>query len=260
MCKGESEEVRKAISEALESLPAQASSRKCLSKVGYTMLTHRELSAQEAASRLCHLPLKENSRKVVFLNTARPEKRTQLLKSRSDLLQLEDNSSDIFDRYASRPNTAEFEAMTFAHSAVWYDLDTTCGDATEPTSGRQPRVQLQNGLGWFRLRRKQACLRIPVQTVESRSDDYYYSLLLLYVPWRREPADILQGRGSSMEAFLARQNEMVVLNVENHSFADEVQRAVVQLTGPARRCLPRYCSTYGSTGAAGRCQPAYCGG
>ena len=91
MCKGESEEVRKAIREALESLPTQASSRKRLSKVGNTMLTHRELSAQEAAYRLCHLPLKENSRKVVFLNTARPEKRTRLLKSRSDLLQLEDD-------------------------------------------------------------------------------------------------------------------------------------------------------------------------
>ena len=234
MCKGESEEVRKAIREALESLPTQASSRKRLSKVGNMMLTHRELSAQEAAYRLCHLPLKENSRKVVFLNTARPEKRTRLLKSRSDLLQLEDDSSDIFipgifDRYASRPSTAEFEAMTFAHFAVWYNLDTTRGDATEPTSGRQPRAQLQNDLGWVCLRRKQACLRIPVQTVESHGDDYYYSLLLLYVPWRREPEDILQGHGSAMEAFLARQNEMVVLNAENHSFANEVQRAVVQL-------------------------------
>ena len=173
-------------------------------------------------------------RKVVFLKMVRPEKRTRLLKSRSDLLQLEDDSSDIFipgifDRYASRPSTAEFEAMTFAHFAVWYNLDTTRGDATEPTSGRQPRAQLQNDLGWVRLRRKQACLRIPVQTVESHGDDYYYSLLLLYVPWRREPEDILQGHGSAMEAFLARQNEMVVLNAENHSFADEVQRAVVQL-------------------------------
>ena len=116
---------------------------------------------------------------------------------------------------------------TFAHFAVWYDLDTTRGDATEPTSGRQPRAQLQNGLGWVRLRRKQACLRIPVQTVESHGD--YYSLLLLYVPWRRETEDILQGHGSAMEAVLARQNEMVVLNAENHSFAEEVQRAVVQL-------------------------------
>ena len=119
--------------------------------------------------------------------------------------------------------------MRFAHFAVRYDLDTTHGDASEPTSGIRPRAQLQNGRGWVHLRRKQACFRIPVQTVESHGDDYYYSLLLLYVPWRREPGDILQGRGSAMEAFLARQHEMVVLNAENHSFADEVQRAVVQL-------------------------------
>ena len=100
-----------------------------LSKVGNTVLTHKELSTQEAAYRLCHLPLKENSRKVVFLNTARPEKQIRLLKSRLDSLQLEDDSSDIFipgilDQYASRPNTAESKAMTFAHFAVWYDLDS----------------------------------------------------------------------------------------------------------------------------------------
>ena len=39
-----------------------------------------------------HLPLKENSRKVVFLNTARTENRTRVLKTRSELLELEDNS------------------------------------------------------------------------------------------------------------------------------------------------------------------------
>ena len=79
MCKSESEEFRKAIRDTLESLPPRATARKRLSKVGNTMLTHRELSAQEAAYRLCHLPLKENSRKVVFVNTTKPEKRTRLL-------------------------------------------------------------------------------------------------------------------------------------------------------------------------------------
>ena len=197
------------------------------------MLTHRELSAQEAAYRLCHLPLKENSRKVIFLNTARPEKRTRLLKSRSDLLELDDDSSDIFipgifDRYASRPATEEFEGMTLAHFSVWYDLDTR-SDGTVQDTVMQPRIQLQNDLGWVRLRRKQACLRIPVQTPESHGDDYYYSLLLLYIPWRKEPEDLLHGYGTAMEAFIARKDEMVVLNAENHTFADEVQRAVVQL-------------------------------
>ena len=146
MCKSESEEVRKAIRDALESLPPQASTRKRLSKIGNTMLTHRELSAQEAAYRLCHLPLKENSRKVVFLNTARPEKRMRLLKSRSELLELEDDSSDIFapgifDRYASRPDTPEFGSMTLAHFAVWYDVDSR-GVGKAGNGPAQPRNQL----------------------------------------------------------------------------------------------------------------------
>ena len=151
MCKSESEEVRKAIRDALESLPPQASTRKRLSKIGNTMLTHRELSAQEAAYRLCHLPLKENSRKVVFLNTARQEKRTRLLKSRSELLELEDDSSDIFapgffDRYASRPDTPEFESITLGHFAVWYDVDTQ-GVGKAGYGPVQPRNQLQNDMG-----------------------------------------------------------------------------------------------------------------
>ena len=149
----------------------------------------------------------ENSRKVVFLNketgkvnlTAEGMFDCYASRPSDDNLNLtaasrpsDDNSSDIFipgifDCYASKPSTAEFEAMMFAHFAVWYDVDTTCGDATEPTSDRQPKAQLQNGLTWVCLRRKQACLRIPVQTVESHGDDYYYSLLLLYIPWRREP-------------------------------------------------------------------------
>ena len=206
MCKSESEEVRKAIRDASESLPPQASTRKRLSKIGNTMLTHRELSAQEAAYRLCHLLLKENSRKVVFLNTIRPEKRTRLLKSRSELLELEDDSSDIFapgifDRYASRPDTPEFASMTLAHFAVWYDVDTR-GVGKAGNGPAQPRNQLQNDMGWVRLRRKQACLRIPIQTVESHGDDYYYSLLLLYIPWRKEPEDLLKGHSSATEAFI----------------------------------------------------------
>ena len=84
-------------------------------------------------------------------------------------------------------------------------------------------------MGWVHLRRKQACLQIPVQTVESHGDDYYYSLLLLYTPWRKEPVDLLLHHSSAMEAFIAREGEMVLLNAENHTFADEVQRAVVQL-------------------------------
>ena len=126
----------------------------------------------------------------------------------------------IFERYASRPDSTHFTNMTLAHFAVWYDVDGHDGSVGSGTG--QPHSQLQNNLGWVRLRRKQACLQIPVQTVESHGDDYYYSLLLLYIPWRKEPEDLLLHLSSAMEAFIAREGEMVVLNTENHNFADEV--------------------------------------
>ena len=157
MCKSESEEIRKAIRDALESLPPRATARKRLSKVGNTMLTHRELSAQEAAYRLCHLPLKENSRKVVLVNTTKPEKRTRLLKCKAELLQLEVDSTDIFvpgifDRYASQLDSQHLANMTLAHFAVCYDVDGC--DGSVGSGAGQPRSQLQNNLGWVRLRRK----------------------------------------------------------------------------------------------------------
>jgi len=108
-------------------------------------------------------PLKENSRQVVFLNPARPEKRTRLLKTRSELLELEDDASDIiapsiFDRYASRPDKTQFVNMMLAHFAVWYEVDTrpkTADSKVSEKGAAQLRSQLQHDMGWILLRRKQ---------------------------------------------------------------------------------------------------------
>ena len=231
MCKGESEAVKKAIRDGLNSLPPNTSMRKRLSKIGNTMLTHREMSGQEATYRLCNLPLKDSSRKVIFVNTARPEKRTRLLKPRSALLEMADEDTNIFEcglleRYAQRPNNEEFNGMTLAYFAVWYDA-LSGSDQSEGVCGL-PRYQLQGNMGRIRQRRKQACLRTPIMTPESHGDDYYYSLMLLYIPWRVEE-DLIRGHSSSMSVFIVNENELNVLDVQHHSFAEEVQRAVQQL-------------------------------
>ena len=235
MCKGESEEAKKAISDSLQSLAPNASLQKRLSKLGNTMLLHRQLSGQEAAYRLCHLPLKDSSRKVVFVNTVPPEKRTRILKNRSELLELDDMDTNLFqpglfNRYAARPQEDEFEKMTLAHFSVWYD-SVYRDDTPKGSSGRhiQPRFKLQGNLGWIKLRTKQACLRTPIMTPQSHGDEYYYSLLLLYIPWRREKEDLLLKHDSALSAFIAREKEMKVLNCEHHTFAEEVQRVVQQL-------------------------------
>ena len=91
----------------------------------------------------------------------------------------------------------------------------------------QPRYQLEGGQ-FIRKRVKEACLRVPRLTPESSGDEYYYSLLLLYLPWRQEE-ELLEGHASAMAAFVAKEGELQVLHEQNAAFADEVRFAVDQL-------------------------------
>ena len=83
--------------------------------------------------------------------------------------------------------------MTLAHFAVWYN--TVSGNyedvENEGSSCHLPRFHLQNNIGTIAQRRHQACLRVPIMTPESHGDNYYYHLLMLYLPWRQEAEDLL---------------------------------------------------------------------
>ena len=100
----------------------------------------------------------------------------------------------------------------------------------EHSGNRLPRYELQNGIGTIVQRRQSACLRVPVMSSESHGDDYYYQLLMLYLPWRNEKADLLGGYQTAREALLAKRDQLHFLNAEHGSFANEVQRAVQQLS------------------------------
>jgi hypothetical protein len=232
ICKEETRELMSLIDERLSELPEGASQRRRLSKIGNTMLTHRLLSAQEAAFRLCHLPLKGASRTTQYVSTERRSRRMRILRPRHQLQMLADGDTNVFqtgvyERYAARPNTEHFAGMTLAEFAVWYEY--TAGPAN-PSNPRKGHHQLQNGLGWIRKRTFSACLRVPHKTPEAHGDDYYYHLLLLYLPWRDEENDLLTGYPDAQSAFLGRHNELHYgVDTRYHQFTDELQRAVVQL-------------------------------
>ena len=52
----------------------------------------------------------------------------------------------------------------------------------------------------------QACLRVPTLTPEANGDDYYYHLLMLYLPWR----------------WVSNNDCLLVLGGDQASFAAEV--------------------------------------
>ena len=93
-------------------------------------------------------------------------------------------------------------------------------DETEITSGC---LQLQNGMGTIAQRSYQACL---VMTPESHGDNYYYHILMLYLPGHQETEDLLGEYSTAWEALLAKKDQLQFLNAEHGSFADEVQQAI----------------------------------
>ena len=181
------------------------------------------------------LHLKGSSRATVFVATVSEERRTRLVKPSSQLRELGDEDTNVFlmgliDRYAARPEGECFNSMTLAHFAVWYnDTAAPVGD-DDHSRNRLPRYELQNDLGTITQRRHSACLRVPVMSPESHGDDYYYELLMLYLPWRNERVDLLGEYQTAREALLAKRDHLQFLNAEPSSFADEVQRTVQQLS------------------------------
>ena len=178
-----------------------------LRRLGSVFLNHREVSAQEAVYMILSLPLKQLSRKVVFINTAAKEDRVSLLKPISQIEGMEDDSEDIFqtspiDRYAARPDShadlclAEF-AVNYTTQGGRELQDGENSDALPPPededSRKCQRIVLKSGLGHMYKRRREAIIRFHRFNHEKEASKMYRSKLMLYLPWRNENTDLLGG-------------------------------------------------------------------
>ena len=119
ICKSEPDELRNALGQLIHSVfknnPSLTKVQRLL-KIGYCVLRHRQVSAQEAAYRLGNMKLIHCSRKTVFVNARFVEKRFRLLKPKKDLNALSNDSSDIFvsnimDYYLCRPPSLDNYSM-----------------------------------------------------------------------------------------------------------------------------------------------------
>ncbi|XP_033758253.1 uncharacterized protein LOC117340598 [Pecten maximus] len=233
ICKPESDEVSKCVREAVSKLPSNSSTMKQLSTIGNVFLTHRQLSAQEAAFKMCGLPLRASSKSTLFIN-ARPQyERSKLLKPKARLTNLDDDSEDIFcsnvfHRYKNRPLNDEFNNMTLASFAAWYI----------PTKERKINChELLHGLGFIKKRVHECLVRTPKFSFEQDGDKYYFSLLMLYLPWRCEE-NILQGYSTAQEAF---KNLHCLLQCPNSNrYALEIENAIKQIQSLEDRVMQNY--------------------
>lgn len=123
ICKDESEVLKHAIAQQLANLQQDATARQHLRKIGNTLLSHHQLSPQEAAFLVVGFHLKGLSHITVFVSAVPKHERTRLVRPSYQLRELEDNDTNVFihgliDQYASRPVGEPFDNDTSTFCCV----------------------------------------------------------------------------------------------------------------------------------------------
>ncbi|XP_070548888.1 uncharacterized protein [Ptychodera flava] len=203
MCKPEremSELMRNAVKEA----NTTTDKLKC---IGNTFLRCREVSQHEAIARLVGLPLRQTNTTVQYVPTGYEAERTRMLKSVSELDEMDDDNESVYvpsilDKYAARPyqmddlSLAEFASMYSTSYGQKSDFDDSVDntfdhhDDAQSAQNTKPKLstklQLLQGLGWIYRRQKENVIRYYYVSKQKDSEKYYHRLLILYLPWREE--------------------------------------------------------------------------
>lgn len=229
LTKGEPEEMRATVREALDALPATAGTRQQLHRIGTTLLGSRECSLQEGMYLMAGLPLRGASRTVVPLNVGRADERTHIVDTRA-YRQADDEdevalAAGIYNYYAARP--AALQATSLYEFATGFEVVSSRSSAfPEPL---QVQGGTTRGPRYVRRRTNAAMLRTyPRMTPEAHGDDYYYAQLLLHVPWRDEEADLPAGHATAEAAFM-QHADAIQRRLANQRYGEGVEATVQQL-------------------------------
>jgi len=197
-----------------------------LLKIGSTVLKSRRMSCHEAAFKVTSTDLITKSRRVVCVNTMEPKKRYRILKSKAELDQLEDDSTEIFknnivDYYAARP--ANLETLTLFEFAQWYERDSSKGNLG---SRALPRIQIDKYQIRMKKRSQAAIVRSP--KFPRGTDEYFYSLLMLFYPHRgMDEFEISNAKDTFSQAHT--QGNISVEHLANVALVEEIEKAVEAL-------------------------------
>ncbi len=189
-------------------------------RLGFTMLKTRHMCAQEAAYRICHLPMVESSRTVVKLNTTNPTNRFRKLKGKQLINELPDDSTEIFEDnmlilYRDRPES--LEQISMFKFASWFEKCSKSVKGSLPCLSEEKSVKKKNRF---------SC--VSTSFVPRTGEDYYYHLLLIHLPHRNE-SELLGEYESAQEAFLAKEDLLDMTDLTNHRLVDEVLEAAQRL-------------------------------
>lgn len=218
--KSEPKELQTKVQDAIKEIKncEHLTARQKMQNICRKIMNRRQVSAQEAAFRLCHLYLLKSSRATVFVPVFRPEKRFRML--RKETLEADEQQFclNIIDRYFDRPRDMEqiclfefachYEAVRKPKETVIGELNDEDvdehGEDVQPQDGRNSFPLLHNK-GRIRQRQKPCVVKFPNFNPIQDRENYYYSLMLLYYPTRDE--NFMEGYDSCEEAFRALYNQ-----------------------------------------------------
>ena len=219
--KGMSELLRQACTEARK---GNSSIKQQVRDIGNKFLNSVEISAQEAVYIVLQLPMKKSSRQVVFINTAPPDEKVQLLKPVNDIKEMEDDCEDVYttgllQRYAKCPFSLEH--LTLADWAAWYDscgkpyvkksfqkdadnllLETANDDENDDELCDENTINKKHN----KKRSKARIIRSVWFNCEKDSEKHFRELIMLFTPWRNEQTDLLAYCSSYQARFLLAKN------------------------------------------------------
>lgn len=227
IAKAEPDDLKQALGKVIQDVSSQPqpySMKKKLYLIGNCVLKSRRLSAQEAAARLGHLQLIWKSREVIFLNTRPLHQRYRILKPKHIRDHLPENSTDIFcsnilNYYLERP--ADMENINLFKFASHYKLSQSKN--LNGTSRSLPRFKLQSSGKIMQQRRHPAVIRTPA--FKPDSDEYFFSILMLYLPYRDE-TNIIGSFSTAKQAFINKHHLLTIDNILYSSYLHDIERVV----------------------------------
>lgn len=132
-----------------------------------------EMSSQEAAWYLLREPTWKSSVDVCYINTVWPTERQKIKKTQKELIQLDENSTDIwkedwFDKYQKRPN--DLEDVTLAQFVSKY---------------------YKNNYNIYKVRKKPRVICYRNFDIKLKHNEYKREMVTLHIPFRDEHTDVL---------------------------------------------------------------------
>ena len=181
------------------------------------------------------MPLRSSNIDVVYIPTGVKENRTRMLKDQSiiDMMDPDDTNvykNNMLEKYANRPDNledicyADFATSYISNNALETQVEseemqnyTMPVNATEDIDDSKcDIISLKNKMGKMKKRSRPCVMRYHKISKVKDPEQYYMTLLQLYLPWRTE--DQIKGNCSTYNEKFQSVTDVIKCNILRHNY------------------------------------------